>query len=76
DVFTGREIRTFARPQEAMEYARSECARLAREMAKRSGTNNPVVEVSVDENVMACSGKTFFRGAVVTAKATGKPDLN
>ena len=76
DVFTGREIRTFARPQEAMEYARSECARLAREMAKRSGTNNPVVEISVDENVMACSGKTFFRGAVITAKATGKPDLS
>ena len=76
DVFTGREIKTFARPQEAMEYARSECARLAAEMAKRSGTGNPVVEISVDENVMACAGKKFFRGAVITAKATGKPDLN
>ena len=76
DVFTGKEIRSFARPQEAMEYARNECARLAREMARRSGTANPVVEISVDENVMACCGKNFFRGAVVTAKATGKPDLN
>ena len=75
NVFTGQVIKTFARPQEAMEFARSECARLAKAKASESGTANPVVEITVEENTMTVSGRSFFRGATVTAKATGKPDL-
>lgn len=75
NVFTGQTIKTFARPQEAMEFARSECARLAKAKASESGTANPVVEITVEENTMTVSGRSFFRGATVTAKATGKPDL-
>ncbi len=75
NVFTGQTIKTFARPQEAMEFARSECARLANAKASESGAANPVVEITVEENTMTVSGRSFFRGATVTAKATGKPDL-
>ncbi|MBO5519272.1 MAG: hydantoinase/oxoprolinase family protein, partial [Candidatus Methanomethylophilus sp.] len=75
NVFTGQTIKTFARPQEAMEFSRSECARLAKAKASESGTANPVVEITVEENTMIVSGRSFFRGATVTAKATGKPDL-
>ena len=77
NVFTGETVKTFARPREALEYARTECARKAVEAARRAGASNPVVEVSVDERSMEVSAaQKIFRGALVTARATGKPDLH
>ena len=76
DVFTGHDIRTFARPLEAMEFARREGERLASEASRESGAENPVLETSVEETYAElCSDRRFFRGATVTVRATGKPDL-
>ena len=76
DVFTGEEIRNFEWSKEAMRFAEKEGVRLATERALASGTKNPVVETFVDENILEIGDKRYFRGATVTVKATGKPDLS
>lgn len=76
DVFTGSDIKTFSRPQEALEYAKREAERMALEACTHSGSKNPVVECSVEDSYVEISpDKKFFRGATVTVRATGKPDL-
>ncbi len=76
DVFTGEEIRTFGWPKEAMDFAVREGTRLAKERALVSGAKNPVVDVITDENILEVGDRKYFRGATVTVKATGKPDLS
>ena len=76
DVFTGEEIRTFDWSKEAMSFAKNEGTRLARERALAAGAKNPVVEVFTEENILEVGDKKYFRGATVTVKATGKPDLS
>lgn len=75
NVFTGSEIKTFCRPHEALEYAEKMAERIALEKSIESGCKNPVIDRSIDEKYVEVSSKKFFRGATVTAKATGKPDL-
>ncbi len=76
DVFTGSEIKTFYRPQEALEYAKREAEKMVLSACARSGSKNPVIDCSVEESyVEVSSEKKFFRGATVTVRATGKPDL-
>lgn len=77
DVFTGEGIRTFQMSGDALDFARKEGTRLAKEAALASGAKNPVVDIFVEKNIAKVSeDKQFFRGATVTVKATGKPDLN
>ena len=76
DVFTGEDIRTFEWSREAMKFAEKEGERLARERALAAGAKNPVVETFIDENLLEVGEKKYFRGATVTVKATGKPDLS
>jgi len=76
DVFTGSDVRTFPEPGEAMEFAEKTAKELALQRAKRSGASNPDVVVSIEEKSFELgNGKKAFRGATVTARATGKPDL-
>ncbi len=76
DVFTGKEIRTFSWTKEALEFAEKEGIRMAKDAALAAGAKNPVVEVFVERNELVVSEeKKYFRGAEITVKATGKPDL-
>ena len=76
DVFTGEEIRTFSWSKEALEFAEKEGIRMAKDAALSAGAKNPVVEVFVEKNELVVSeDKRYFRGAEITVKATGKPDL-
>ncbi len=76
DVFTGKEIRTFSWTKEALEFAEKEGVRMAKDAALAAGAKNPVVEVFVEKNELVVSeDKKYFRGAEITVKATGKPDL-
>lgn len=77
NVFTGKEIKTFQLAHDALEYARREASRLAEEEAAANGAKNPVVEITSDEKYAEVSPeKRYFRGATVTARATGKPDFS
>lgn len=76
DVFTGSEIRTFCRPREALDHAKRAAEKMALAACNRSGSKDPVIECSVEESYVEISPeKRFFRGATVTVRATGKPDL-
>ncbi len=76
DVFTGSEIKTFYRPQEALDYAKRVAEKMALAACNRSGSKDPVIDCSVEESYVEISPeKKFFRGATVTVRATGKPDL-
>lgn len=77
NVFTGNGVKTFGRPQEAMEFARSEGVRLAIETTVKSGCRHPVLDTMIEENAIDIgNGRKIFRGAEITIRATGKPDLN
>ncbi len=77
DVFTGKEIKTFSWTKEALEFAEEEGVRMAKDAALAAGAKNPVVEVFVEKNELVVSEtKRYFRGAEITVKATGKPDLH
>ncbi len=77
DVFTGKEIRTFSWTKEALEFAEKEGVRMAEDAALAAGAKNPVVEVFVEKNELVVSeDKKYFRGAEITVKVTGKPDLH
>lgn len=76
NVFTGYGVKPFERPQEALEFAIREGTRLATEATVRSGCRNPVIETELDEKTVDLGhGKKAFRGATLTVRATGKPDL-
>lgn len=77
DVFTGKEIKTFSWTKEALKFAEEEGVRMAKDAALAAGAKNPVVEVFVEKNELVVSEtKRYFRGAEITVKATGKPDLH
>lgn len=77
DVFTGKEIKTFSWTKEALKFAEEEGVRMAKDAALAAGAKNPVVEVFVEKNELVVSEtKIYFRGAEITVKATGKPDLH
>lgn len=77
NVYVGGAIREFGRPREAIEFAVREASRLAEEAAVANGCANPVIETDVKENwVSVTAEKKAFSGAEITARATGKPDLN
>lgn len=67
----------FGDPDAAMEFARSESARLAFEKARSSRCPEPVVETECDVEYCEISeDRKFFRRATVRSTASGKPDLN
>ena len=76
EVYTGKAIRSFPNPAEALEFAQNEGIRMAVERAVRSGARDPEYVVTMElKEFQINPEKKVFRGANIQVRATGKPDL-
>ena len=67
----------FSSLQEAQDHAVKELTEIVRNMAKKAGTNQTKIEISIDDNIGSTSdGAGVFLGRILEARLTGRPEVD
>ncbi len=66
----------FQKFADADAFARTELARMVRDLARAAGTSSRVVKLKTEDQIPAtANGKQIFMGRIIYAKLTGQPDI-